>query len=623
MLQNIRQNVQGTAAKIIVGLIVISFSFFGLESILVSGGGSEIAEVNGEPIYPQQLQQALDTQKRRLIAMMGENLDPSLLDDERLGPQALEALINRELLMQSATEMGLSVSDSEIGAVVASMEQFQVDGVFSPELYRNVLSSAGYTPAYFKQSLHDDMLLGQLRSGIAGSEFVTPAELEANTRIVSEQRDLRYFTIPRESIASNPQITDKQLQAYYDAHQDSFRTPESVDLDYLELTLDQFRKPVKDSAIQEAYQQAIRGSEFKAQNRVSHILFESDDDGARAQRIEQAQQELASGASFAEVARTFSDDIGSADRGGDLGYTSGDTFPAPMEDAIAQLEPGVVSDPVTTEAGTHLIVVTERKPGEAPSLEEMRAELQESIQESEARVVLLRTVEALKDLSFNAEDLEYPAKELELTVKRADAVSRTGNEGLFSNPALVEAAFSEDVLEAGNNSEVIELPQNKFVVVSVRHHNQPEVKPLAEVRDEVLAAVTDEANRAAVMAQARQALQQLSAGVPMQQIAGAGEYPLQVELGVDRGNTVVQPEVLRRLFELPAPDTGVQSADVVMMPNGDAVVVQLLQVSTGEYASLPAAERAQLQQALTGEFSGLIDSEFQSGLRDRADIKVM
>ena len=188
---------------------------------------------------------------------------------------------------------------------------------------------------------------------------------------------------------------------------------------------------------------------------------------------------------------------------------------------------------------------------------------------------------------------------------------------------MVEAAFSEDVLEAGNNSEVIELPQNKFVVVSVRHHNQPEVKPLAEVRDEVLAAVTDEANRAAVMAQARQALQQLSAGVPMQQIAGAGEYPLQVELGVDRGNTVVQPEVLRRLFELPAPDTGVQSADVVMMPNGDAVVVQLLQVSTGEYASLPAAERAQLQQALTGEFSGLIDSEFQSGLRDRADIKVM
>ncbi|MCB1703386.1 MAG: SurA N-terminal domain-containing protein [Halioglobus sp.] len=622
MLQNIRQNVQGTAAKIIVGLIVISFSLFGIESILVGGGGSEIAEVNGVSIYPQQLQQALDTQKRRLVAMMGENLDPALLDDERLGPQALEALINRELLMQSATEMGLSVSDSEIGAVVASMEQFQVDGVFSPELYRNVLSSAGYTPAYFKQSLRDDMMLGQLRSGIAGTEFVTSAELEAGTRIVAEQRDLRYLTIPRESVASNPKITDAKLQAYYDAHQENFRTPESVNLDYLELTLDQFREPVPQSAIEEAYELAVQGSEFKPQNRVSHILFESGTDDL-AQRIEQAQQELASGVAFADVASAFSDDIGSADRGGDLGYTSGDTFPEPMEEVIAQLEPGVVSAPVVTEAGTHLVLVTERKAGEAPSLEEMQAELEESIQESEARVELLRTVESLRDLSFNAEDLEYPAKELGLTVKRADAISRAGNQGLFSNAALVEAAFSEDVLEAGNNSEVIELPQNRFVVVSVREHKQPEIKPLADVRDEVLAAVIDETNRAAVMAEADRVLKRVRNGAPMKRVAKAKSYPVQVELGVNRRSTTVQPEVLRRLFELPAPDAGEQSADVVMMPNGDAVVVQLLQVTAGEYAALPAAEQAQLQQVLKGEFSGLVDTEFQRGLRDRADIKVM
>ena len=150
MLQNIREKVQGTTAKIVVGLIVVSFSLFGIESILVGGAGNEVAEVNGEPIQPQELQQALDTQKRRLIAMMGDNLDPSLLDDERLGPQALEALINRKLLMQSAAEMGLTISNSDIGTLVASMDQFQVDGVFSPEAYKNVLASAGYTPSYFK-----------------------------------------------------------------------------------------------------------------------------------------------------------------------------------------------------------------------------------------------------------------------------------------------------------------------------------------------------------------------------------------------------------------------------------------------------------------------------------------
>ena len=623
MLQDIRQNVQGTAAKVVVGLIVISFSLFGIESILVGGGGNEIAEVNGEPIYPQQLQQAVDTQKRRLISMMGENFDPAMLDDERLSSQALEALINRELLMQSAGDMGLVISDSEIGAVVASMDQFQVDGTFSPDVYRSVLSSAGYTPSYFKLSLRDDMLLGQLRSGIAGSEFVTPAELEANTQVISEQRDMRYLSIPRENFSSAAQITDAQIEPYYDAHQDLFRTPESVDLDYLELTLDEFREPVEESAVREAYELAKQDSQFKAQNRVSHILFEEGDEGDVAQRISQAQEKLDSGVAFAEVAKEFSDDIGTADKGGDLGYTSGDTFPAPMETAIAQLEPGVISAPVTTDAGTHLILVTERKDGEAASFEDMQAELTENIQVDAARIALLLAVESLKDLSFNAEDLAYPAKELGLTVQQANAVTRSQNEGLFANSLLLEAAFSEDVLEANNNSEVIELPGNRFVVVSVRHHNQPEVKPLAAVRDEVVAAVTEESTRAAVAAQAAQALKQLRAGVPLKEFAESQGYDLQVELGVNRSNTAVPAEVLRRVFELPAPSATDLSADYVMSANGDAVVVQLMQVNSGDYGSLPAAEQAQLQQALSGEFGGLIDNEFQRGLRERAEITVL
>lgn len=623
MLQDIRKNVQGTAAKIVVGLIVISFAFFGIESILVGGGGNEIAEVNGDPIYPQQLQQALDTQKRRLISMMGENIDPAMLDDERLGPQALEALINRKLLMQSADELGLMISNPEIGAVVGSMEQFQVDGVFSPEVYKSVLSSAGYTPNYFRQSLHDDLLVGQLRSGIAGSEFVTPAELEVNTQVISEQRDVRYFSIPREIFTSVGQITDAQIEAYYDANQDDFRTPESVDLDYIEITLDSFREPAEESAVRELYELAKLDTQFKSQNRVSHILFEAGAEGDLDERIVQARERLASGMSFAEVAKELSDDVGSADNGGDLGYTSGETFPAPMEAAIVELEPNIVSEPVETDAGTHLILVTERKDGEVASFEDMREELRKRIESDEARIVLLRTVESLRDLSFNAEDLEYPAKELDLAVKQVDAVMRTQNEGLFSNPSLLEAAFSEDVLLSGNNSEVIELADNRFVVISVRQHNQPEVKPLPAIRDEVLAVVAEDIAREAVVSQAGRMLEQLRAGVALEQLTESEGYELQVELGVDRRNSAVPPQVLRRVFELPSPVGNSSTADFVMVPNGDAVVMELLQVNTGDYTSLPEAEQSQLQQALTGEFGRLLDTEFQRGLRARADITVL
>jgi peptidyl-prolyl cis-trans isomerase D len=214
MLQDIRQHTQGTAAKIIIGMIVISFAFFGIQSILVSGGDNEIADVNGELIYPQQLQQALDTQKRRLISMMGDQFDPAMLDDERLAPQALESLVSRILLMQSALALKLVISENDIGAVVAGMEQFQIDGKFSPAVYKSVLSSAGYTPSYFKQSLSEDMLLSQLRSGIAGSEFVTSSELALNSHVILEQRDLNFFTIPLEKFSSLSPPTGSEIDSY-------------------------------------------------------------------------------------------------------------------------------------------------------------------------------------------------------------------------------------------------------------------------------------------------------------------------------------------------------------------------------------------------------------------------
>ena len=150
MLQNIRQNTQGTAAKIIVGLIVVSFAFFGIEAILVGGSGSSIAEVNGEAIYPKEVQQLVDTEKRRLISRMGDSVDPAMLDDQRLSAQALQRIIVRKLQMQSATEFDLTVSESEIGMIIAGMEQFQIEGEFSPDMYRSLLSTAGFSPASFK-----------------------------------------------------------------------------------------------------------------------------------------------------------------------------------------------------------------------------------------------------------------------------------------------------------------------------------------------------------------------------------------------------------------------------------------------------------------------------------------
>ena len=269
MLRATSPNSQGTAAKIIVGVIVLAFAGFGVDSILLGGGSNAIAEINGEEISPQALQQTLETQKRRLYAMMGDNLDPAMLDDDRLRPQALESLINRTLMMQKAADMGLSISEAEIGRMVANMEQFQVDGQFSPELYRNVLAQAGFTPAFFKASLREDLVLAQLNSGLSASEFATPGEIGATAAVLTEQRDVRYLTISQASFRDALTPTSADIEAWYEGNSERFLTEESVDASFIHLRRSDFSKPVEESVLREAYETEIDGYECK----VAQFLF--------------------------------------------------------------------------------------------------------------------------------------------------------------------------------------------------------------------------------------------------------------------------------------------------------------------------------------------------------------
>ncbi len=626
MLQDIRAKVQGTTIKVLVWLIVISFSIFGIESILVGGGGGGVAEVNGEEVSPQELQQALNTQKRRLISTMGDNLDPAMLEDDVLKGPVLNSLINRKLLMQSAAAMDLAVSKKEIGSIIGSMEQFQIEGVFSPELFSSVLSSAGYTPAYFKDSLRDDVALTQLRSGLAGTEFVTPLELTLNARVDAEQRDLRYLTIPLQAFLDSQVATDAQIEAYYAGRQDDFLTPETAELDYIELTPQMFLQPVEESAILEAYQVEIENTQYKTENRVSHILFEKrddEDDAALEQRIAAAREKLTAGADFSEVAAEFSDDVGSAASGGDLGFSSGDAFPEAMEEAIARLEVDEISAPVKTDAGTHLIILTERREGRAPELEELRPQLEQQLQLAQARVDLLLAVEKLKDLVFNAEDLARPAKELGLDVVRSESISRDQADGLFASPALLAAAFSEEVMEQGHNSDVIELGEDKFVVLHMHKHNPPQVRDLADVREEIASIITDQAARALVAAEAERVVEELAAGALIEQVATSTAYQWQVEPGVDRRNTSLPREVLGLAFGMPVPAEGEALVDFVLTPSGDALVVALDRVNPGRLDTLEQAEQLALRRQLGSENANLLDTEFQQGLRASAEISVL
>ena len=626
MLQDIRQNIQGTAARIVIGLIVISFAFFGIESILLGGGGSGMAEVNGEQIEASEVQQMVNTEKRRLISMMGDNIDYSVLDDQRLGAQALQSAISRKLQIQAATDLDITASERDIGVLITGMEQFHLEGVFSPDLYRSLLSNAGFSPASFKQGLKEDMVLNQLRSGLAASDFATAKELALNARVSGELRDIRYLTIPLQSLTAEVAVSEEDIGAYYAQNSTEFLSEEAVDLDYIELNVDDFRESVEENAIQEQYELEKGGYGYATENRVSHILFiaqnEESEDALQA-RASATLAELATGNDFAELAKKSSDDVGSASAGGDLGFSSGDAFPEDMETAIAGLEVGGVSQLINTEAGVHIVKLTERRNGNVPSLEEMRTELTSRMQLDAAKIELLRATDSLRDLVFNAENLDEPGKKLGLTVQKMAGVIRLQQEGLFSNRSLITAAFSEDVLDGRHNSDVIELNSDHFVVLRVHKHSRAEVMPIEQVREKIIARVTQSAALVAISAEADSALQALHAGTGVETYAINNGYEWQVELAARRGNSAVPISILQRAFQLPVPDQGESEFEYVLAPNGDALVFELVRVTAGDYSLMISRQKQQLLDQVSGEFGGLLNVEFQKALRNRADITVI
>ena len=624
MLQSMRQGAQSTTAKIIIGLIVLSFAAFGLETLLPGGAGTSVAEVNGEEISPFALQEAVTQQKRQLVSILGDDIDPAMLDDDRLQPRALESLIQRALLLQKAAELGLVASDAQIGKSITSIEAFQLNGNFSPEAYKSVLANAGYTPERFRRLQAEDIVLTQLQTAVSESEFVTQRELSAMANLVGEERDVRYLVIPEGRLVASDALSGDALRAYYDAHQSDFLKPEQVTVDYILLAPEDFRVEADEETVLQQFESVRDEYTVSTQSRVSHILLipadeESDSDFAR--RVAEVSERLNLNEEFSDIARELSDDIGSASQGGALGFTDGTAFPEEMEAAIADLQsPGQVSTAVVTDAGTHFIRLEERIDGDSVSYEDVKDELRSSIESAEAERSLLLAVEELRDLVFNAPDLAGPAAAVGAKVERSEAFSRELGRGLFAEAALRDVAFSPEVFEDGINSEVVELSGKRFAVLRIAEITPSQVAPFDEVESEIAERLSAELESDALRAMQLQAEQELAAGGTFEDIAKTLELEWRVELATTRLASQLPRPVLEAAFAMPAGDTARLRA--VAVPGAGHALIQLARVTPGSVASLTTAEAETLMSRRSSEQQRLSFGEYLKYQRETAEIIV-
>ncbi|OZG71284.1 parvulin peptidyl-prolyl isomerase [Hahella sp. CCB-MM4] len=617
MLQNIRDNAQGTIAKIIVGLIVLTFALFGVESIVGGlSGEPEVASVNGESITEANFQRQLELRRRQVINQMGENYDPSLIDENAIRSATLTDLISREVRLQSAVNKDMAISDSTVENFILQWPAAQVEGKFNRDQFLAVLRNIGMNPLEFREQLKKDLMINQMRMAIAQSSFVIDQELVGLLKIERQKRTFDYKVMDAAAVAEGIEVPASETEAYYNDHQEEFRLPERVVVNYIEVKKEDLAKDIQvtDDEVKQAYDEEVSSFKSEEQRRGAHILVETSDtvsDEQALEKINAVAKRLADGEDFATVAKEVSDDLGSAQEGGDLGFAGKGAFVPEFEEALFSMNKGEVSAPVKTDYGYHIIKLVDVTKQEPPTLEESRDRIVAKLQneKSESRFVELST--ELTDITYSALDLKGPADELGLEVKTSKPFSKDGGEGVFSNPAVLQQVFSDDVLKNDHNSEVVEVGRDTLVVVRKNELIPSMIRPLEDVSKGIANKLALEKAKEQVNEEVDQVVQAASKGETSGDDWSTAE-------DVRRGNPGYG-EATAFAFKMPVPNG---SEPVVQKFETDAgfIVVALKSVDNGT-EELTDTEKKTYMSFLANRLGSKDFESFDSMLQNNADIK--
>ena len=631
MLQAMRDKVMGVLGWVIIGLIIITFALFGLGSYIQDKSRVYAARVNDAEITPRELQMAYQQQRDEMQEMLGAAYDPALLDDKLLRQRALDTLISRQLVLQAAQDNGMAISDQLLAARIHAIAAFQEDGAFSEELYQRLLYQQGQSVPGFEYDTRRGLQVEQLVNGLSQTAFVTRTELDQAYRLQEQTRDFSYWIVSPQPFEATVEISDQQIEEYYQEHAGEFMLPERVRLAYLRLSGEALAATIEvDEAELEAQYQARKDAlRTQEQRRASHILIqvaedadEEARDAARA-RADELHARLAGGADFAELARENSDDAGSAAQGGDLGFFGKGVMVGPFEETVFGMQPGQLSEPVQTQFGFHIIRLTEIKASEVPALQAVREDLLAEIRQREVEDLFYEKLEQLTDLSYEHPDsLDAAAEALGLEIQHSEWLDAKGGEGIGQYPKLMAVAFSEDVLEAGHNSEPVEVAPNDVIVVRVEEREAAQQLALEKVREQISETLRQQLAAQQAKAEGEDLLDRLRQGDSLEDVEDKDYLSAGKAEAVKRSAAGHNAEVMREAFKLSRPEQGGSVETGVVLSDGGYAVIRLSAVTDGDPAAMSEEVRSQLNGSYENMRRSLALSTLLAELRQRADIEI-
>jgi peptidyl-prolyl cis-trans isomerase D len=632
MLQKIRDKSSGWVAGIIVGLLVLTFALFGINSYFGQGTEPVVATVNDTEIKSGQFQRALYNLRQQMQNLTGQSVPA---DDPAFRNEALQRIIDIEIMNQSTQSYGLAVSDLRVYETINRLETFQNDQGFDQALYQRTLNSMGMTEPAFENQIRNDMKAEQLQSAVAESAFTVPAEVKRLARIRQQSRTFNYAIIPVSDHVDDIEVTENEIVAFYEENRSQFVQPEQVRIGYIELTLDKVaeRIEIAEDEIKNYFEanrinyiQPERRQIWQAKIKASDTeALDGDGDALALEKAEEIAGVFKSDADFVKVAEEYSsapdsDILVTISESGEM---QRGVLKQELDDILFTMSVGDVSEPVKSGDSYHVLKLVAIKEAEEKEIEDVREQVERDLRRQLAGKEYFEIAEQLAALAYEHPDtLELAADATDLEIQESDFfTSEGGNRGLTAERKVVTASFSEDVLLNGHNSDAIELDPERMVVLRVIERKAEGTKPLDDVRGDITEFLKTRMAAEKVHEISQAILEKLDQGMTLNEAAGEYRIEMQRAEGVDRDDISVNRSVLRTAFRMPAPDTGESRVDSVTMGDGDVAVIELTGIASagelkGRTLDSVTAELRQLRAET--EWNGLFDQ-----LKSEADIRIL
>jgi len=476
MLGAIRKKSKGWVAYLIVGLITVPFALLGIQDYLGGSSNPAVASVDGEDIFLTTYYQKLNTQQRILQEQLGASYSAEI--DNDLRQKLIDSLINEKLLENFTNSMKLVTLEDEVRSLIQSNPVFQVDGVFSDERYIQLLRLNGFTPLGYELEQSKSMSLDQIKRNLNNSAFLSTVQIEQLNDLSSQQREVSFVVLNTEKYKDQIVVNQKQISEYFDNNKSNFIEGRKVQVDFVELSLDNIEQQIDpdNETLQKLYIENEELYTNPEQRRAQHILLEEVSNASAILK------EIKQGGDFSELARIHSKDITTSEEGGDLGYFEREYMVPVFDKAVFDMNIGDISDVVKSDYGYHIIKLNEIQPSTLQTFEEVEEQLLALHKKNVNQKALYELQEELGNLAYE-ESIDVVSSQLDLELQTSDFFSEFSSE---YDEVFVSTAFSDIVLNDGENSDVIELSKDRYIVMNLANQQPERQKVLDEVEEQIL-----------------------------------------------------------------------------------------------------------------------------------------